>query len=526
MKQRASQETNNLSGIVPLPVARKASGEKGAAKAKVWLLLLAAGIGGALALPEVLTRPLFGDDSYYLWTAKQRSQGVYPFRDYYCIDTAGVLAYFRLLLPVLGASSVAYLSFLAVHVLATASLLGVLGRRITGSGAAGTWAGWLFMLFQFHCIPAHSLMGKDMLAFTFVLAGLLLCGSSRWWLFGHLLMGVGFSIKPTLGALWLVWMAGDFWLNRTQWLRWLLRAMMASVVIGIPFFAATFWAEQHHWGCAAFKVNLGLRGSGYGAYWTGGNLYKLSHVFLPMLWMIPLAAVAFRNLLPFSLSRHLILLSLLVGGFVNWAIQPMFNGWYFVPFLSGIIALAGIGVAGLLPRVSNQIALMITAGLFFAFVPSTNLRWTKLLADIVGKEKYTMVEHQSRLMQQYGTGNTPPYIQDWVGNEVGRLVPPGAKVGITVTDGNLLWALRDYRPGFWAVWSPSWNPGKLAEGLDAASAEVVVGVQPQMRGSVSAMYYDQVSQLQWPMPAKAVAALAEKYEEVTNRFGYVIYRRR
>jgi hypothetical protein len=479
-----------------------------------------------LWLPEILTRPLFGDDSFYLWAAEQISKGVYPFRDFYCIDTAGILAYFRFLLPLVGSSTVAYWGLLAGNVLGTAWLLGVLGRRLTGSGAAGIWAGFLFMVFQFHCTPVYALMGKDMLAFTIVLSGLLLCGSTRWWLFGHLLMGIGFAIKPTLGALWLVWMAGDFWLNRSQWVRWLLRALVASVVIGIPFLVVTLWAERQGWGWMAFKVNIGLGGGGYGCYWSGNNLYKLMNIFVPMLWMLPLTVVAIRSQIPFSLSRHLVPLSVLLGGLLNWLIQPMFNSWYFVPFFGGIAVVAGIGVVQLLPRASGQIILMLCLGLFFAFVPSTNLRWLKFLADIGGKEKYTLVEHQSRLMEQYGTGNAPPYIQDWVRTEVGRIVPPGARVGITVTDGNLLWALRDYRPGFWAVWCPSWNPKKLTEGLQASSADVVVGFQTATHASGSSIYYDHTAKFRWEMPEAATQALAKHYQEVTNQFGYVIYRRR
>ena len=478
-----------------------------------------------LVLPEVVTRPLFGDDSFYLWAAKQISQGVYPFRDFYCIDTAGVLAYFRLLLPLLGSSSVAYWALLAGNVLGTAWLLGVLGRRITGSGAAGIWAGFLFMVFQFRCTPAYAVMGKDMLAFSFVLAGLLLCGNTRWWLFGHLLMGVGFAIKPTLGALWLVWMAGDFWLNRGQWIRWLLRAMVASVAIGIPFLAVTFWAERQGWGWMAFKVNVGLGGGGYGSYWSGGTIYKLIHVFSPMLWMFPLAALAFRSLHPLSLSRHLVLLSVLLGALVNWVIQPMFNTWYFVPFFAGIAVVAGIGLVRLLPRMSGQIALMISAGLFFAFVPATNLRWLKFITDIKGKEPYTLVEHQSRVMAEYAVGNTPPNVQEWVRKEVSKLIGHDGKVGVLVTDGNLLWALRDYRPGFWAVWCPSWNQQRLAEGIAAGSADVIVGVETPT-AEVSSSYSDQVAKLTWQMPEEAVSALNRNYEPVSRGFGYVIYRKR
>ncbi|MGA3142391.1 MAG: hypothetical protein ABSF10_05035 [Verrucomicrobiota bacterium] len=490
------------------------------------VLLGCACIAVALILPEVVTRPLFGDDSFYLWAAKQISQGVYPFRDFYCIDTAGVLAYFRFLLPFLGSSSVAYWGLLAGNILGTAWLLGVLGRRITGSPVAGIWAGFVFMVFQFHCTPAYAVMGKDMLAFTFVLAGLLLCGNTRWWLFGHLLMGVGFAIKPTLGALWLVWMAGDFWLHRGQLGRWLLRAVLASVTIGVPFLAVTFWAERHGWGWTAFKVNVGLGGGGYGAYWSGGTLYNLIHVFFPILWMFPLAVVALRSLHPFSLSRHLVLVSVLLGGLVNWVIQPMFNTWYFIPFFGGIAVLAGIGVVRLLPRMSGQIALMICAGLFFAFVPATNLRWLKFITDIKGKEKYTLVEHQSRVMAEYAVGNTPPYVQEWVRQEVSKLIGHDGRVGVLVTDGNLLWALRDYRPGFWAVWSPSWNPQRLAEGVASGSADVIVSIEDISPGTNSNAYYDQVAKLRWNIPEQALTALHEHYQPVAKGFGYVIYQKR
>jgi hypothetical protein len=476
-------------------------------------------------VPEILTRPLFGDDSFYLWSAKQMGDGVFPARDFYCIDTVGILAYFRLLYVLGCHGSVSYWASIAVNVFVAASLLGMAARRVTGLNSTGTWAGLLYAVFLLYCTPTYGLVGKDMLAMPFLLGGFLLAGSTRWWIPGHLLVGCAVAIKPTLGVVWVCWMTGHGFLNRSDLGRWLFKAFVGIVLISTPFIVVTIWAEQHGWGLAILQSNKSLPGN-YGHYLLGANVYKLAHALVPVLWMVPAAILGFGSL---SANRNypcLLLLSLLSGGFVNWAIQPMFNAWYFVPFIAGIVILAAMGMDRLVPGKTEQLAGFIALGLFFAFVPSTNLRWVKLLWDIGGKEKYTLAEHQSRLMQQYGTGNTPPYVQNWVRNEIAKIVPAGAKVGITVTDGNLLWALRDYTPGFWADWCPSWNPEKLAAGLNAASAAVVVGVQTQTRGSKSVIYYDQVAQLQWQMPEEAINALAKNYREVTNQFGYVIYRQR
>jgi hypothetical protein len=489
-----------------------------------WLLASAV-LGFLLMIPDVITRPLFGDDAYYIWGATQIHQGCYPIRDFFAIDPAGAWGYFCVTRFLFGEGSVGYWIMVSVSTGITAILLGLLARNAVQSLVVGIWVAFLFIIVQLRCTPPYALVGKDMIGFPFVLGGMLLGSRARWWLPANLLVGIGLAIKPTLGAIWLFWMVGDFWLHWRQLTWWVRRAAPASVAIGIPFLAATLWAERHGWGWAALKVNTGLS-AGYGAYLSGANLYKFSHVFLPMFWMFPMAALALRSRLPFKISRHQVIVSVLLGGLVNWVVQPMFNSWYFIPFFSGIVVMAGIGLVRIVPRISSQVLLMFCAGLFFAFVPSTNLRWIKLLGDVGGKEKYTLVEHQSRLMVQYGTGNTPPYIQNWVRNEVAKMVPHGAMVGITVTDGDLLWALRDYRPGFWAVWSPSWNPEKLAEGLKTDSAEVVVGVESQTPGSESAIYYNKIAQLQWNMPDEAIEALAKNYQEVTNHFGYVIYRRR
>jgi hypothetical protein len=169
---------------------------------------------------------------------------------------------------------------------------------------------------------------------------------------------------------------------------------------------------------------------------------------------------------------------------------------------------------------------MICAGLFFAFVPATNLRWLKFITDIKGKEKYTLVEHQSRVMAEYAVGNTPPYVQEWVRQEVSKLIGHDGRVGVLVTDGNLLWALRDYRPGFWAVWSPSWNPQRLAEGVASGSADVIVSIEDISPGTNSNAYYDQVAKLRWNIPEQALTALHEHYQPVAKGFGYVIYQKR
>ncbi|RFC50283.1 MAG: hypothetical protein DVB22_002137 [Verrucomicrobia bacterium] len=494
-------------------------------RSRCGFLLGCALIVALLMLPEVLARPLFGDDSYYLWAAKQIARGVYPYRDFFSIDPAGALAYYRLLLPALGGGSVPYWAMLAVIVLGTSFLLGETGRRTTGSGAAGIWAGFIFMIFQFRCTPAYGLMGKDMLAFPFVLAGLLVCGSARWWLLGHLLVGLGLAIKPTLGALWLVWMACDLWANREALVRWIARAVAATLAIGLPFLAATLWAESQGWGWTAFKASAGLRGSGYGSYLSGGTLYNLTHIFVPTLWMVPLAALGYRSVGPLGLARCRVLSSVLLGGLINWTIQPMFNLWYFVPFFGGLAVLSGAGVVRLFPKVSDQLAPLICCGLFVVFVPSSNLRWLKLVSDIKGKSEYTLVEHQSRVMAQYVVGNTPPDIQEWVKEEVAKLVGKDGRVGVLVTDGNLLWALSDYRAGFWAVWSPSWNPDRLSEGVSEGLADVIVGVDRPPADSRS-KYSSLAAKLFWEMPEEAISALNRNYEPVSRGFGYVIYRKR
>jgi hypothetical protein len=491
--------------------------------AKAHWLLIAAILGFVLVVPEVITRPLFGDDAYYLWGATQISHSYYPIRDFYAIDPAGTWAYFCGIRFLFGDGSVGYWIMLTANVAITGYLLGKLARHNANSLFAGIWTAFLFVMFQLRCTPAYALVGKDMLGFPFVLGGLLLATRSRWWLPAQLLVGVGLAIKPTLGALWLVWMACDFWQRRDEPVRWVLRAALATVAIGIPFLAVTYWAEQHGWGWAAFKAKVGLAGGNYGSYWSGETLYKLIHAFVPILWMLPLAALGMRRLRPFNLSRHQVLLSVLLGGLVNWGIQPMLNSYYFVPYFGGIAVLAGIGVVELLPRMSAQIAVMTCAGLFFAFVPATNLRWLKFVTDIKGKEKYTLAEHQSRVMEQYALGNTPPYIQEWVRNEVFKLIGQEGRVGVLVTDGDLLWALRDYRPGFWADWSPSWNPHRLAEGVASGSADVIVGIEDISSVTNSNTYYDQVAKLRWNVPEQAMKALHEDYQPMAKRFGYVIY---
>ena len=501
--------------------------DKGAlAVAKTGWLLAAAVLGFMLVLPEVITRPLFGDDAYYLWGATQIYHGCYPIRDFYAIDPTGTWAYFCGTRFLFGDGSVGYWIMVTANVAITGYLLGMLARDNANSLFAGIWTAFLFVMFQLRCTPAYALVGKDMLGFPFALGGLLLATRSRWWFPAHLMVGIGLAIKPTLGALWLVWMAGDFWQQRSQLVHWLLRAAVASVAIGIPFLAVTYWGELHAWGWAAFKVNVGLASGNYGSYWSGETLYKLIHAFVPMLWMLPLAALALRSLQPFNLSRHLVLLSVLLGGLINWGIQPMFNSYYFIPFFGAITVLAGMGLVELLPGMSGQIAVMACASMFFAFVPATNLRWLKFVTDIKGREKYTLVEHQSRVMAQYALGNTPPYIQEWVRSEVSELVGHDGRVGVLVTDGDLLWALRAYRPGFWADWSPAWNPQRLAEGVASGSADVIVGVEDVSSFTNSNIYYDQVAKLRWNVPEQAMRALHEDYQPVARRFGYVIYQRR
>lgn len=495
-------------------------------KPDYWLLLACALASAAFVLPEVLARPLLTDDGYYLWAAKQIALGVSPCRDFFCIDPAGALAFFRLLLPVIETSSVAYWAVMAATILGTAVMLGVLACRVAGTVTAGIWAGFIYTAFQFRCLPPYSLIGKDSLAFTFVLPGLLLCSSRKWWLCGHLLVGVGLSIKPTLGALWLVWMACDLLMAHGRRLSWLLRAAPAAVAIGIPFLAATFWAESQGWGLLAIKTTLGLRsGGGYGSYLSGPTLYNLIHALIPMLWMSPLAVLGLRSLLPINPSLHRTLLALGLGGMVNWLIQPMFNSWYFFPFFGGIVVLAGIGLVRILPRPQDQLALMLSAGLFLVFVPFTNLRCFKLIADIKGKEPYTLAEHHSRVIAQSVLSNTPPNVQQWIREEVSKIVAPGGKVGVLVTDGSLLWALRDYRAGYWATWSPSWNPRQLAEGVAAGTADVIVGVEPPST-EVATSYSNQLAKLNWQMPELAVSALSRNYEPISRKYGYIIYRRR
>jgi hypothetical protein len=489
-------------------------------------LLAAAVLGFLLIIPNVITRPLFNDDAYYIWGATQIHHGCYPVRDFFAIDPAGTWAYFCWTRYFFGEGSVGYWIMITANVVITACLLGMLARDISNSFISGIWTAFLFMLFQLMCVPAPGLVGKDMIGFPFVLGGLMLATRLRWWIAAHLLVGIGLAIKPTIGAIWLIWMAGDFCLRRGHPVRWLLRAVLASVAIGIPFLAATFWAEQHNWGWVAFKVNVGLRSGGYGAYWSGGTLYNFLHAILPALWLLPFVVAGCRNLISVNWCRQQLLLSVLVGGFINWAIQPMFNGWYFVPFFGGSMVLAGLGVGRLLRRMSGQIALMICAGLFFAFVPATNLRWLKLITDIKGKKKYTLAEHQSRMMAEYGMGNTPPHVQEWIRQEVSQCGDKNTKVGLLVTDGCLLWALRDYRPGFWAVWSPSWNPQRVAEGVASGSADVIVSIEDISACTNSNLYYDQVAKLRWNIPDQALTALNDHYQAVARGFGYVIYQKR
>jgi hypothetical protein len=180
----------------------------------------------------------------------------------------------------------------------------------------------------------------------------------------------------------------------------------------------------------------------------------------------------------------------------------------------------------LLPRRSDQVLIMMCAALVFAFVPATNIRWLKLATDTHGKDKYTLVDHQSRLMAEYALGNTPPYIQNWVRDEVAKLTDHQGSVGILVTDGSLLWALRDYRPGFWADWCPSWDPKRLAEGVASGSADVIVSVDNIASGTTANIYYDQVAKLRWAVPPEAMAALQTQYQVAAENFGYVIYVKR
>lgn len=488
-------------------------------------LLVAAALGVFLTIPDVITRPLFGDDAYYIWGATQIHHGCYPIRDFFAIDPAGTWAYFCGMRYLLGESSIGYWSMITANVIITACLLGLLARNISQS-VSGILTAFMFVMFQFRCTVPYELVGKDMLGFPFVLGGLLLASRFRWWIPAHILVGMGLAIKPTLGAIWLVWMTADFWLNRDQLIRWLPRAVLASAAIGIPFLAATLWAEQQGWGLAAFKVNVGLRSGGYGVYFSGGTLYKFLHAILPAAWLLPLIGVGCRSIKPMNLSKHQLLLSILCGGLINWLIQPMFNNWYFIPFIGGVIVLAAIGVVQLLPGISGLIGLTLSAGLFFGFVPATNLRWLKLATDIDGKGKYTLSDHQSRMIAQYAVCNTPPYIQDWVKQEVLRIGDGNTKIGLIVTDGNLLWALRNYRPGFWAVWSPSWNPQQLTEGIASGSADVIVGVEDISAGTNSSSNYNQIAKLRWNIPEQALAALHEHYQTAATGFGYVIYQRR
>jgi len=490
----------------------------------VWLLA-AALLGLLFYLPEVLSRPLFGDDAFYIWGATLIHHGFYPIHDFFAIDPAGTWAYFCGVRALFGEGSMGYWGMVTLNVTVTAALLGLVARQM-GGAAAGVWTAFLFALFQLRCLPAFELVGKDMLGFPFVLGGLLLAARSRWWIPAQLLVGVGLAIKPTLGAVWLVWMAADLWRFRDRLGWWLVRAAVAAVAIGLPFLAATEWAEQHGWGWAALKVNAGLRGNGYGAYFSGSTLYKLLHDILPAIWLSPLVVAGARGLWPGNAGKCQLLGALVAGGFVNWAIQPMFNSWYFVSFYGGLMVVAGMGVTRLLPRLSGQIAIMICAALFFAFVPATNLRWIKLLTDIHGKDRYTLADHQSRLMAEYALGNTPPIIQAWVRDEVARLTDHQGRVGVLVTDGSLLWALRDYRPGFWADWCPSWNPQQLADGVASGSADVLVSVEDLAGGTNANIYYDQVAKLRWEVPARALTALENQYQPVAEKFGYVIYVRR
>ena len=474
-------------------------------------------------LPEILTRPLFGDDAINLWDARQIANGAAPVRDFFCIDPAGDLAYFSLFRTAFGESSVAYWAMITVNVLTTASLLGWLSRRLGGTRTMAIWAGFLFCVFQFRCVPAYGLVGKDMLGLPFVLGGLLLCKSGRWRLLGQLVMGVGIAIKPTLGAIWLVWVIAQFIAERPAWYKWVAATAVGGAAIGTPFLLATWWAEQNGWGWAAIRTTLGLSGH-YGSYWSGAAIYKLCHVALSQLWLFPLAVSGWRAARRIPLARSAEFWALLGGGFINWAIQPMFNGWYFTAFTGAIVVLAAFGLTSIIGPLRAQVPLMALAAFYVLFIPATNLRWLKLVTDIKGKEPYTLADHQTRIMEEYSIGKTTPIDQAWIRAQVSKFVQPGAKVGVLVNDGNLLWALRDYRPGFWAVWSPDWNPSELTKGVASGSAELIVGVEQPVAGQSS--YANRMSQLWWPMPDEARLALERGYEDVQKGRGFVIYLRR
>jgi hypothetical protein len=487
---------------------------------RIGLWLITAGTL-ALWLPEVLTRPLFGDDSFYLWAARQMAHGHFPIRDFYCIDTAGMLACFSLLGPLIGSSSVAYWLVLATIVLVTASLLGGLVSKATPVASASAWTVFVFSIAQFYLVPAYALAGKDLFGFPFLLAGLLLAAHRRWWPAAHLIMGVGIAIKPTLGAIWLTWIFGQLWLARAHPRAALLRTSLATLMMGAPFLAATLWAEQHGWGWAMFRTELGLTGGHYGTYLSVASLYKLANVLAPVLWLLPLAVVGAIALRPYDLAQHLPLLAVLIGGAVNAGVQPMFDTWYFTPLVGGVACLASIGIARMLREERAQALSMLAAGLFVVFVPSTNLRWLKLLFD----KGYNLQEHQSRVIVGYNKNSATPIEQAWVRGEVIKLIGERGKVGVLVDDANLLWALWNYEPAYWAVRCPSWHPERLVEGISSRRADVIVGVE-QPRHRASAIYTSRTAQLWWPLPPNVVKALTRNYRVAAESYGYVVYVRK
>jgi hypothetical protein len=149
-----------------------------------------------------------------------------------------------------------------------------------------------------------------------------------------------------------------------------------------------------------------------------------------------------------------------------------------------------------------------------------------LIVDAKSKVPYGIAEHQGRILSGYGLANTPPHVQDWIRHELSRIADKSTRVGVLVTDGNLLWAIRDYPPGFWAVWSPSWNPDRLVEGLASGSADVIIGIENVKSDAKPRYYLDQSSRLRWDIPDEALVVLREQYRPVAKAFEYIIYQKR
>jgi len=248
---------------------------------------------------------------------------------------------------------------------------------------------------------------------------------------------------------------------------------------------------------------------------------KWAHVALQRAWLVPFAWAGYRSLLSSQADREpwpLLILS--VGGALNWVLQPMFNNWYAAPLTVALCIAGAIGLVRLLGTVEQRVVVVCVVGLYAALIPSTSVRWLKLI-DGSG---YRLVDHYSRQTVSLCKDNSTAAEQAWMRSEVRKLIDEDGRTGVLFNDATVLHGV-DTRPGFRNFYWPALEPEHIAGEIESGKCDVIVTLDPTFPKPASE-YQDRMSQADWAVPPEAENALRRRYEVWARDYGYVIYARR